>query len=194
MKERITMTKPFQMFLLAFAVLAMLAVGADLTYSIAATTHGRTPARVVRVQAGPYPLVVSLYTDPARAGYAMAFAVAPAQPMDGTLSYQVTSIPSRGDVSATAVRATISPDASVRNGIQGDAEITVQGRWSLQITVTGPAGTSEVSVPLIATTVAPAIPGWLAWLIGGVPFYALLVFLLVSRRHKAVHATIKTES
>src|SRR5579859_7675620 len=111
MKERITMTKPFQMFLLAFAVLALLTVGADLTYSIVATTHGRTPARVVRVQAGPYPLMVSLYNDPARAGYAMPFAVAPAQPVDGTLSYQVTSVPSHGDVSATAVRATISPDA-----------------------------------------------------------------------------------
>ncbi|HZR42967.1 MAG TPA: hypothetical protein VFB12_22800 [Ktedonobacteraceae bacterium] len=178
------MTKAFHMFLVTFAVLALLAVGADLTYSIVATTHGRTPARVVQVQAGPYPLVVSLYTDPAHAGYAMPFAVAPAQPVDGTLSYQVTSIPSRGDVSATAVRATISPDASVRNGIQGDAEITVQGRWTLQITVIGPAGTSEAAVPLIANAVAPAIPGWLAWLIGGVPFYALLVFLLASRWRK----------
>lgn len=184
-------TKPFQMLLLAFAVFALLAVGTDLTYSIVATTHGRTPARVVRVQAGPYPLVVSLYTDPARAGYAMPFAVAPAQPVDGTLSYQINSVPSRGDVSATEVRATISPDASMHNGIQGDAEITVQGRWTLQITVTGPAGTSQAAVPLIATAVAPAIPGWLAWLIGGVPFYALLVFLVVSRGRRAVHATVQ---
>ena len=184
------MTKPFQMFLLAFAVFALLVVGADLTFSIVATTHGRTPARVVQVQAGPYPLIVRLYTDPARAGYAMPFAVAPARLVDGTLSYQVTAVPSHGDVSATPVRATISPDASVRNGIQGDAEITVQGRWTLQITVTGPAGTSQVSVPLIATTVAPAIPGWLAWLIGSLPLSALLVFLLVSRRRNAGHAPV----
>lgn len=187
------MTKPFQMLLLAFAVLALLAVGADLTYSIVATTHGRTPARVVRVQAGPYPLIVSLYTNPARAGYAMPFTVAPAQPVDGTLSYQVISVPSRGDVSATAVRATISADASVRNGIQGDAEITVQGRWTLQITVAGPVGTSQAVVPLVAST-APAIPGWLAWLIGSIPLDALLAFLLVSRRRQAVHATRKMES
>jgi len=185
------MTKPFQMFLLAFAVFALLAVGADLTYSIVATTHGRTPVRTVRAQAGPYPLIVSLYADPARAGYALPFAVAPAQPVDGMLSYQVTSVPSHGDVSATAVRATISPDALVHNGIQGDAEITVQGRWTLQITVTGPAGTSQATVPLIATTVAPAIPGWLAWLIGSLPLSALLVFLLVSRRRQAVHATVQ---
>lgn len=191
MKESIPMTKPFHMFLLAFAVLALLTVGADLTYSIVMTTHGRIPAHVVRVQAGPYPLIVSLYTYPARAGYALPFTVAPAQPVDGTLSYQVTSVPSHGDVSATAVRASISPDASVHNGIQGAAEITVQGRWTLQITVTGPAGTSQAAVPLIATTVAPAIPGWLAWLVGSVPLYALLVFLLVSRQRKAVHATVQ---
>ncbi len=190
MKERITMTRPFQMFLLAFAVLALLAVGADLTASIVATTHGRTPVRVVQVQAGPYPLIVRLYADPAHAGFALPFAVAPAQPVVGPLSYQVTSVPSHGDVSATAVSATISPDASVHNGIQGDAEITVQGRWTLQITVSGPAGTAQAAVPLIATAIAPAIPGWLAWLIGSIPFSALLVFLLVSRRYRAVHATV----
>src|SRR6185312_3194367 len=44
-RKEIPMTKPFQMFLLAFAVFALLAVGADLTYSIVATTHGRTPIR-----------------------------------------------------------------------------------------------------------------------------------------------------
>jgi hypothetical protein len=185
------MRKPFQLFLLAFAVFALLAVGADLTSSIVATTHGRTPARTLRVQAGPYPLLVRLYADPAHAGFALPFAVAPAQPVAGTLSYQVTSVPSPGDVSATVVRATISPDASVHNGIQGDAEITVQGRWTLQILVSGPAGTAQATVPLRATTLAPAIPGWLAWLIGGVPFVALLVFLLVSRSGQAVPAPLQ---
>ena len=61
------MAKPFQFLLLACGVLALLAVGGEIIYSIAATTHGSTPARVVQVQAGPYPLTVSLYTSPAHA-------------------------------------------------------------------------------------------------------------------------------
>ena len=104
---------------------------------------------------------------------------------------EARSVSARQRLAIPSRPTAISPDASVRNGIQGDAEITVQGRWTLQITVTGPAGTSQATVPLIATTVAPAIPGWFAWLIGSVPLYALLVFLLVSRRRKAVHATVQ---
>src|SRR2546423_2039647 len=77
------MAKPFQFLLLAFGVVALLAVGGEIIYSIAATTHGSTPARVVRVQAGPYPLTISLYTYPARASYALPFAIAPQQPLSG---------------------------------------------------------------------------------------------------------------
>src|SRR5215472_8352271 len=121
------MAKPFQFLLLALGLVALLAVGGEIIYSIAATTHGSTPARVVQVQAGPYPLTVSLYTYPAHASYALPFAIAPQHPISGTLTYSVTSIPNPSDVPATPVRASLSPDASVPTGIQGDAEITVQG-------------------------------------------------------------------
>src|SRR5204862_8228050 len=73
------MAKPFQFLLLAVGVIALLVVIGEITYSIAATTHGSTPARVVKVQAGPYPLTVSLYTYPAHASYALPFAIAPRQ-------------------------------------------------------------------------------------------------------------------
>lgn len=177
------MAKPFQFVLLAFGVIALLAVGGEITYSIIATTHGSTPARVVRVQAGPYPLVVSLYTYPAHASYALPFAIAPQGPVPGTLTYSVTSVPAPSDVPATPVRASLGPDANVHNGIQGDAEITVQGTWTLDIVVHGPAGQGEVSIPIVATA-PPPIPLWLGWLIGFIPLAGLLAFFFSQRNRK----------
>jgi len=82
------------------------------------------------------------------------------------------------------VRASLSPDPNVRNGVQGDAEITVQGLWSLAIIVTGSAGGAEAVVPITATA-PPAIPTWLGWVIGFIPLYGLFVFLLSQRGRKA---------
>jgi hypothetical protein len=178
------MAKPFQFLLLALGVMALLAVAGEIIYSIAATTHGSTPARVVQVQAGPYPLTVSLYTYPAHASYALPFAIAPRQSVRGTLTYEVTSIPDPSDVPATPVRASLSPDSNVPGGVQGSAEITVLGTWALDIVVTGSAGRGEASVPIVATA-PPAIPTWLGWVIGGIPIYGLLVFLLMQRGRKA---------
>ena len=178
------MAKPFQFLLLAVGVIALLAVGGEIIFSIAATTHGSTPARVVQVQAGPYPLTVSLYTYPAHASYALPFAIAPRQSIHGTLTYEVSSIPDPSDVPATPVRASLSPDPNVPGGVQGDAEITVQGQWTLDILVTGSAGQGEASIPILATA-PPAIPTWLGWVIGGIPLYGLLLFLLMQRGRKA---------
>ena len=164
------MAKLFQFLLLAVGVLALLAVGGEIIYSIAATTHGSTPARVVHVQAGPYPLTVSLYTYPAHASYALPFAIAPRQSIRGALTYKVSSIPDPSDVPATPVRASLSADPNVPGGVQGDAEITVQGLWTLDIIVTGSAGQGEASLPITATA-PPAIPTWLGWAIGGMPLY-----------------------
>jgi hypothetical protein len=178
------MAKPFQFLLLACGVLVLLVVGGEILYSIAATTHGSTPARVVQVQAGPYPLTVSLYTYPAHASYALPFAIAPRQTSGRILTYEVSSIPDPSDVPATPVRASFGPDPHVPGGIQGDAEITVQGKWILDIVVTGSAGRGETFVTIIATA-PPAIPAWLGWTIGYIPLYGLLVFLLWQRGYKA---------
>lgn len=178
------MARPFQFLLLAVGVIALLVVLGEAAYSIAATTHGSAPARVVQVQAGPYPLTVSLYTYPARASYALPFTIAPRQSISGALTYDVSSIPDESDAPATPVRASISPDSNVRNGVQGDAEITVQGLWTLDIVVTGSAGQGEAVVPITATA-PPAIPAWLGWVIGCIPFYGLFIFLLSQRGRKA---------
>ena len=178
------MAKPLQFLLLAVGVIALLAVGGEIIYSIAATTHGSTPARVVQAQAGPYPLTVSLYTYPAQASYALPFAIAPQRSPAGSLTYNVFSIPDPSDVPATPVRASLSADPNVPGGVQGAAEITVQGKWVLDIIVTGSAGRGETLVPITATA-PPAIPTWLGWAVGGIPLYGLLAFLLTQRGRKA---------
>jgi hypothetical protein len=176
------MPKLLQRLLLLVGVVGLLAVLIELGFSVAATMHGSTPVRVVHVNAGPYPLTVNLYKYPANAGYAMPFSIASEQNVGGTLTYDVFTLPAYG-MHATPVRASISPDANVHNGVQGTAEITVQGNWTLQITVTGPAGTSVADVPIVATA-PPAIPLWLGWLIGLIPLYGLFAFLLTQGRRK----------
>lgn len=172
-----------QWALLALGIIGLIALLSEIGLSLAATTHSSTPARVVYTAAGPYPLKISLYTDPARAGFALPFAIAPQQPIQGKLSYDVSSIPDT-IVAATPVHSSLSPDPQVPNGIQGAAEITVQGDWQLSITVNGPAGPAKVEVPITATA-PPAVPQWLGWLVGFIPLYGLLTFLIVQRRSSA---------
>ncbi len=178
------MPKLLQRLLLLVGVVGLLAVLVELGFSIAATTHGSTPVRVVHVDAGSYPLTINLYKYPANAGYAMPFSITPEQNVGGTLTYDVFTVPAHG-MHATPVRASLSPDANVHNGVQGTAEITVQGNWTLQITVAGPSGTSVAEVPIVATA-PPAIPLWLGWLIGLIPIYGLFAFLLTQRRRKKI--------
>ena len=159
-------------------VIALVAVLVDLGVSIAATQHGTTHVRVVLVTAGPYPLTLNLYKYPADAGYALPFAIIP-QTQD-TLTYNVTSEPAE-DVHATSVRAGLTSDG--HNGVNGAAEIPVQGDWSLHIVVNGPAGSGMADVPIVATA-PPAIPLWLGWLVGLIPIYGLFAFLLSQRRRK----------
>ena len=166
-----------QRILLVAGVLALIIVVIDGTYSIVATMAGSTPARVDHVTAGPYQLTVNMYQYPANAGFALPFSVAPAQPVNGTLNFHIDSYPGKG-VDANPVRATFGPSASVHNGIQGAAEITVQGPWRLQIQVDGPMGRGIANVPITATALPP-IPTWLGWLLGFIPFYVLIVFFAV---------------
>ncbi|HXM56116.1 MAG TPA: hypothetical protein VOB72_12055 [Candidatus Dormibacteraeota bacterium] len=167
-----------QRLLLAVGLVALAVLLIEIGLSLAATTHGSQPARVVQVAAGPYPLRVSLYTDPARAGFAVPFAIAPVG-RPGGLTFAVTSRPGPG-VSATSVDDGVAADPSVPGGVQGAAEVPVRGPWFLAIAVDGPRGPASTAVPFQATA-PPAIPDWLGWVIGFVPFYGLIGFLALQR-------------
>ncbi len=178
-----------QRLLLVVGVIALATLLIDLGISLAATTHSNTPARVVHVQAGPYPLTVSLYKDPADAGYAFPFAISSTK----MLSYDVTTNP-HTNVTATSVHASISPDTTNKDGVQGTAEITVRGNWLLHIVANGPQGKGVADVAIVATA-PPPIPQWLGWLIGGIiPLGSLFLFLLLQRGGKQrVVAPLQTE-
>lgn len=165
-----------QRILLIAGVIALVIVLIDGALSIAATIPGSTPVKVDHVTAGPYRLVVSMYTYPANAGFALPFAIAPEQAINGSLSFHINSLPG-SHVDATPVRATFSSDPKVQNGIQGAAEITVQGPWILEVQVDGPAGHGVARVPVSAVALPP-MPTWLGWFLGFIPFYVLIVFLV----------------
>ncbi len=173
-----TFPKVLQRIMLVIGVLALLTLIIELVISIAATTHGSTPKRVVHVMAGPYALTVNLYDYPANAGFTLPFSIQ-AQPAQ-KLTYSVFSVP-RGTISATSVRASISEDTQHPGSIQGAAEITVRGPWVLLITVSGQSGSGTVEVPIEATA-PPAIPNWLGWFIGSIPLIILLLFLVLQNR------------
>jgi len=139
--------------------------------------------------AGPYHFTVSLYDDPARAGFALPFAIAPQGPASGSWTYQVTSVPQGkvlpngrtlidGKYTATPIRDSVSTDPQVPGGVQGAAEISVQGPWELQVVVDGPAGQQTFDVAITATTI-PAIPTWLGWALGFIPVYGIALFLVM---------------
>ncbi len=180
-----------QKFLLALGVVALIFLLVEIGVSLAATQHGSTPAHVDYVTAGPYHFTVSLYDDPARAGFALPFAIAPQKPVRGSWTYHVTSVPQgsllrsgevlmdgQGRRLANPVRASTSPDPHVPGGVQGNAEITVQGLWNLQVVVDGPSGQQTFDVAITATTL-PALPTWLGWVFGLIPVYGIVVFVLV---------------
>ncbi|HLG78090.1 MAG TPA: hypothetical protein VKX46_16865 [Ktedonobacteraceae bacterium] len=188
-----------QKFLLALGVVALIFLLVEIGATLAATLHGSTPARVDHVTAGPYHFTVSLYDDPARAGFTLPFAIAPQGATGGSWTYQVTSMPLGtpnkrngtilvdGKRSATPIKDSVSPDSQVPGGVQGTAEITVAGHWALQVVVDGPSGQQTFMVPVTATTL-PAIPGWLGWFIGFIPVYIIAVFVFMQMRRKEQRA------
>jgi hypothetical protein len=186
-----TFPRILQRIMLVVGILALLTLIIELVISIAATTHGNTPKRVVHVMAGPYALTVNLYDYPANAGFTLPFSIQ-AQPAQH-LTYSVFSIPT-GNIPATPVRASIGTDAQHPGSIQGDAEITVRGPWVLRISVSGQAGSGTVDVPIVATA-PPAIPDWLGWFIGSIPLIILLLFLVLqSRNRKNTSDVVQTTS
>jgi hypothetical protein len=178
-----------QKFLLTLGIIALLFLFVEIGVSLAATRHGSKPAHIDYITAGPYRFTVSLYDDPAQAGFTLPFTIAPQGATSGSWIYHVTSIP-QGNLQrsgriimsanrvATPITDSVSPDPQRPGGVQGDAEITVQGQWDLQVVVDGPSGQQTFNVPVTATTL-PAIPVWVGWSIGFVPVCGILVFLLI---------------
>ncbi len=139
--------------------------------------HGG-PARIVNVNAGPYPLKMTFYANPANAGYALPFAI---QSGVSNLTYDVSARPGTNTI-GSIVHGNVNTGTTTADGIPGNVNITVRGSWILSITVDGPSGQGVANIAFSAAA-PPAIPAWFAWLIGFIPLYGIVAFLLVRKKH-----------
>jgi hypothetical protein len=174
------MRKAIQFVLCLFAVCALIVTGiAFYQIVLASTIHG-APVRFINAQAGPYPLKLALYNDPINAGDAIPFAIAVASGARGPLTYQVTASPGPG-VPGSLAQGDVNMQQSTAYGVPGSITLVTRGPWTLHIVISGPAGQGEAVIPLTAVA-PPALPAWLAWNIGLLPLYGLLLFWVAQTR------------
>lgn len=179
------MRKVIQFVLCLFAVVSLVVTGiAFYQIALASSIHG-SPVRFISVQAGPYSVKLALYSDSIQAGDVIPFALAVAPGTQGPLTYQVTASPGPG-VPGSLAQGDVNAQQSTSDGVPGSITLVTRGSWTLHIVVNGPAGRGEAALPLTAVTF-PAIPVWLAWNIGLLPLYGLLLFWLIQSQRTAKH-------
>ena len=177
------MRKVIQFVLCLFAVVSLVVTGiAFYQIALASSIHG-SPVRFIGVQAGPYSVKLAFSSDSIQAGDVIPFAIAVAPGTQGPLTYQVTASPGPG-VPGSLAQGDINAQQSTSDGVPGSITLVTRGPWTLHIVINGPAGRGEAAIPLMAVTF-PAIPAWLAWNIGLLPLYGLLLFWLTQSRRTA---------
>jgi hypothetical protein len=163
---------------------ALLAVLLVALSGIAAAAQG--PIRSETRYAGAYTLRIDLYSDPAFTGRRLDFdVVVGAGSADDlrNLTLTASAMPESG-TNASPVRARVSHAGQSAAGFQGYVTPQVRGSYQLRLTISGPAGTNAVDLPL--RVAAPtAIPIWFAWSIGLAPLLGLFLFGLRQRSYLA---------
>jgi hypothetical protein len=174
------MRKVMQLILCLFAVAALIVTGVAFYQIVLASTIHGAPVRFINATAGPYPIKLALYNDPINAGDAIPFNIAVVPGTRGSLSYQVTASPGPG-VPGSLAQGDVNVQQSTAYGVPGSITLVTRGSWTLHIVITGPAGRGEAMISLTAVA-PPPLPAWLAWNIGLLPVYGLLLFWLVQTR------------
>ena len=159
------------------AMLALLALGGAPAYAQASQ-----PLKTIDVQVGSYPLRVSYYSE-VQGGGALEFGIAPQPGGAVPGSYVVMAVPGT-TVNAVPVRASLERDPERPGGVRGSVNLPVSGQWMLSVDVIGPLGHAAADVPILAAA-PPAIPVWLGWLIGLLPVWVLVGFVLWQARRSA---------
>jgi hypothetical protein len=127
---------------------------------------------------------VAFYNNPINAGDAIPFALAPASGAKRSLHYTVTATPGPG-VSGTLTQSDIDTQQSTPYGTPGSITFVTRGDWTMHLVVNGSAGQGHADIPITAVA-PPAIPAWLAWNIGLLPVYGLLVFWIMQIRRLSI--------
>jgi hypothetical protein len=137
------------------------------------------PIKSIDVRIGPYPMKVSYYSE-AQGGKPLIFGIAPQEALAGAIEYQVTAVPGT-TVNAVPVKARLSPDSDQPGAIRGSVNLPVSGQWMLTVDVIGPKGRGDADVPVLAGA-PPAMPEWLGWLIGLLPAWLIIGFVIWQAR------------
>lgn len=177
------MRRAIQWMLGLFAVFALVVTGVAFYQIVLASAIHGAPTRFIDAQAGPYSLKLALYSDTINAGDVIPFAIAVAPGTREPLTYQVKATPGPG-VPGSLAQGDVSTQQSTPYGVPGSITLITRGTWTLNITITGPAGQGEAAIPLTAVALPP-IPAWLAWNIGLLPLYGLLIFWVIQSRRAA---------
>lgn len=177
------MRTTIQLMLGLLAIVALVVTGiAFYQIVLASTIHG-APVRFIGTQAGPYSFKLALYSDPINASEVVPFNIAVAPGTQGPLTYQVTASPGPG-VPGSLAQGDVNAQQSTPYGVPGSITLVTRGMWTLHVVISGPAGQGVAAIPLTAVAPQP-IPAWLAWNIGLLPLYGLLLFWMVQSRHMA---------
>lgn len=185
------MRKFVQFVLCALAIAALIVTGISFYQIVLASTVHGAPVRFIDAPAGPYKIRLTLYSNAINAGDAIPFDIAPAPGTQGPLTYQVTATPGPG-VSGSLTQSDLYPQQSTPYGTPGSITFVTRGSWTLHIAVNGPQGPAQANIPVTAVA-PPAIPAWIAWNIGLLPAYGLLIFWFVQTRNKRAPKTEETE-
>ncbi len=177
------MRKAIQLILCILAVASLIVTGVAFYQIVLASTIHGAPVRFIDAIAGPYHIKVALYNNPINAGDAIPFNIAAAPGTQGSLTYQVTASPGPG-VPGSLAQGDVNAQQNTPYGVPGSITLVTRGSWTLNIAVNGPAGQGEAAIPLTAVA-PPAMPAWLAWNIGLLPVYGLLIFWVVQTRRKS---------
>ena len=171
------MRKAIQIFLFLFAVGALIVTGISFYRIVLVSSIHGAPVRFVNATAGTYHIKIAFYSDSINAGDVIPFAIAPTAGTQGPLNYVVTATPGPG-VSGSLTQSDMGTQPSSSDGTPGSITFVTRGAWTMHIVVNGSAGQGQANLPINAVA-PPAMPIWLAWNIGLLPLYGLLVFWIV---------------
>jgi hypothetical protein len=144
-----------------------------------AAAQDSAPTKTLQIQLGPYPVSVNYYNEP-RGGEALIFSITPETEPPGPITYKVTALPGT-TVNAVPVKATLEADPGRSGAVRGQVNLPVSGQWMLFIEADGPLGSAAEDVPILASA-RPAVPEWFGWMIGLIPVWAVIGFILAQAR------------
>jgi hypothetical protein len=144
-----------------------------------AAAQDSAPIKTLKIQLGPYPVSVNYYNEP-RGGEALIFSITPETEPTGPIAYKITALPGT-TVNAVPVKATLEADSGRLGAVRGQVSLPVSGQWMLFIEADGPLGSAAEDVPILAGA-RPAVPEWLGWMIGLIPVWAVIGFILAQAR------------